>query len=458
MNKIEKKIAKLLDDKKVDLGNIEKVIKESIPDIHCNVEGNNLLHLVGKQSYDLNQKNFLDIIDTLINLGIDVNELNDKGQNYLHIICENKSTFCWYIDNVYDYIQSGRIPEELNVNQRDKDGKTIMHTILYNKKNHSIFRLSRISVIFDELLQLGFNEVNGFGKEEFDIFELMDIVQKETMGKGIVNKIASSDIPSISNEMKKSYYQKYPLELAKQFNDDVKHNIDVCKSVFGTKYFACELLLFNLQLKYGADKEKLLATKRLLDMGFSSTSVVNDYTFIDYAIIKNNNVDYIISLIDLALKYHFDINLYGGQILDNLLVSSHTFYEKERIYSHILNCGFKKNINSLQLRAESTKNYLITLLKKYNFKLEEDIINKRSILGLILQFKDDYYKDDNDVLDNEFIGYVVEEIVNERNRNIGLDNRPISKMELMTGVSNILSKNIENDMKVRMLKIPGISL
>lgn len=437
MDKIEKKIKHLLWNLRpyLNQSSVKKFLTKDLPSINYKVDGNNVLHLVGKYSYDTSWV-FVELIQSLIELGIDVNETNNEGKNYLHLIFENtssKPSTGWSFDNLIKYIEFGYIPENLDLNQRDNDGRTIIHSLLNcNMKYDDLYS---IKTICNQLFYKGFNQVEGFGNEEKSIFELMD--EKQLKLSDEKNRQNSM----ISNDLKTKYYTAHPLETVKLFNGDDSHDKEIFISIFDNTTTGLIEVFYNCSKNIENEDETLSIFKRYIEILNNNPYTTEDYIdFIIHGAIANVcEVDFIIKLIELGLEYNFDFNNCDF-IVKMQSSDAYNFAEAEKIYDFISKKGYKPRVSGNVLREDAIKQILINLLDENNLYTDHISI---SFTHNIIEIIDDFCSAINNISDYDFITKIIEEIVNERNNDINSTNKDVTELEIAKKIKEFILKSTE---------------
>ena len=303
--------------------------------------------------------------------------------------------------------------------------------------------------LLDDLLELcdyifnsGFNEIGSFGYEKHTIFELADIVENES-------EVYFYNMQRIENILKNHYYRKRPVRFALTLTDDIKANKIKFENVFYNyvTHYKTGDVLFDSQPELGSFdaenlEQNLLATKRYLELGFNPNLKIDGDTFIGRAIKQYHDINYIISITELAIQYGFDIN--ESDILNAFNDSEYTESEKAIYFNFIDKKGYKKENKFTDLRAESLNMSLIEIIKNNNLQcqlpLDENVDFIKKLLDIINCFN---FKD-NISSDYVFIEKTILNVIEERNKNIGFNNEPITKEELLKSLRNVVLK-LTND-------------
>lgn len=447
--KIQQKMKSLVKEKnETTYNSLVYMTYEVFPDLTIKCDGKNLLgYLAECYPYSATDGNFMKFFDILKSGGVDPDNTTKYNENFLQIMLENVTNVKEF-KSFKNFILNQKIASKIDINSRDEFGQTFLHSYL---KDLEIIVKTKSSdwTIFDNLLYLcdyvfdnGFNEVGSFEDEENTIFELANIVENES-------RVYYYNLQPLDSILKYHYYSKRPVRFALTLTDDIKANKIKFENVFYNyvTHYKTGDVLFDSQPELGSFdaenlEQNLLATKRYLELGFNPNLKIDGDTFIAKAIKQYHDINYIINITELAIQYGFDIN--ESDILNAFNDSEYTESEKAIYFNFIDKKGYKKENKFTDLRAESLNMSLIEIIKNNNLQCQLSLDENIDFIKKILDIINCFNFQDNMSSDYVFIEKTILNVIEERNKNIGFNNEPVTKEELLKSLRNVVLK-LTND-------------
>lgn len=475
INKICKKYSKGL-----SLDELENLIVKEFGSISFSIPNRNLLHLVIDYCPDDFDPLFL-LID-LMKVGVNPNFINENGENFFQTYCQRVSSKIVY-HNFYD------IQKYIDVNHRDNSGKTIMHTLLMisnNELEDAFFNYDTSFVRFyytqtlKELIKMGFNEIGPCDGSKFDIFELLEqklieLAKLDYPRKDLSNLYSESII-----DIKTMFYLKNPKVFTDLLTDDIYENKKIYYDIFNyNKNFLNSDILVRVQQEEYSEKDSLVATKRLIELGCDvnvCSGSMNDIgcyineNLIDTAINFGHSGEYIISLVEIALKNGLDLNnMQDSPIKTMLGKDSYNINDLATVYSWLSMYGYNglsDDVNAYSYPYEgygvNSNEELIYLIRKNGFNLifstillEAGLLKDDSwddnFVSLMLDSVDSLSKLDNSYNDFYVCRKIVENISNDRKDNVVFYNK-VTTEDILNELANVFSKLLNSKFNKTLVK------
>lgn len=456
--KIRKKIRGLINYRDyssiISKDDVERWLDKTFPDVTIKCNGNNLFHYIAEYFKDYSNCNsYCDVIKMLMKRGLNIEEKNSNGKDFLQIICDDCSTSLSGLSKLESFLISNRFNSKL-INNRDDEGNSIMHIILYNFKNQKILtddkkklisprKFNDIEKMFDTiknvfvlLVDMGYNQINASNAEESNIFEMVRTVQLKYQ-----KKFNLSSTESWEKELMYHYYKERPVDFAnKYFTEARDENLGQVKYYLGMSpiFFKEDDILFKCQKNGASIPQQIRAIEKYLELGFDPNYKINDYNFVEYAIKNKKSISYVLKLTKLAIQYGLDTN--NCNIIKTMVKANYNSDDISLIKILIEQNGCKKNIDSLSVRIDTFHNVLILICRKvdmdYNYK---ELIDKEFV-KFFFEIVDCYSFNNDLVNDYDFIEQTIMQIKEERNNSVVLNNNPITQLEVINALRTIITK------------------
>ena len=327
----------------------EELNKKLIKDFFSN-DGElykNALFTLTNDRYD--DESCLIAISVLIDLGIDVDAVNYFGENFI------QNAMAWKYDCSFVSALIECVLNKKNVNHRDFDGNTILHTAIVC----GAYSIEEIINIYNLLIYKGYssNICNDDGENILDsikrcaLYSVDEINRfKELYEKQIIKKENGND------------YQQYKTEingLIKKIANNKSRYIsseEIIKAVILNGNFSLRDLLYLLTIDFYDEEICCLIVEALLKRGVNPnfTVISGQRNFIQNAIINGYSEEFIFKILDIAcnessVNKKLDINYVdfeGDNILFTAIKSSKYKGKIINLCKKLNNLGFDFTIKN----------------------------------------------------------------------------------------------------------------
>lgn len=454
---LNKKIKKVLKKMTVDNIRNRKIIEKAFGSLDFKDEYNNSLAHLFIINTDRNYRYVRRAISTLyVN-----NKTCDKNCNddtFLQYFIKNFKHAPEILESVYfEFLEMGVI------NDVDSDGNTLLHNLVLKSMNFSVIRS-----LYDTHLWNDYgSQKNNNGETFYDILErkynkiMFDRENLSNDGSVLAKYFGEEDYRQSYNDIeinmeaiKIYYFAHNPSAIFDRFTDDDEQNKKLMD------YYAFNILSPPLITAVDIPQRKDILTiiERLLRLG-ENPNIKDRYgfTFLDYVIENYGELDVIFKAIELALKYGYSIN---NPNIKSLFIdlNRHNLPYEEELYIFLSRFGYKNikkdYIGIYDNQEEGEKEFKEFRIRCFRMIFEEEV-SKIVLDSTINRIKDDKFFDMIfEIIDSfqplfdfnndyEFIKFLIEEIINERNNSINLRTDAVDEKEILNTLVNCVNKKTE---------------
>lgn len=461
--KLNKKVKKVLKKMTDDIDKNCKIIEKAFGSLDFKDEyGNSLAHLFIINTYrnSANVKKAIRALDIVER----ISEKNCNGDDFLQYFVKNFKNGPAILENVYY-----NLIKFVDVNSSDRDGNTLLHNCVLKCMDLSIIvRLYGQCLMFDYT-----SSKNNNGETFYDILERKynKIMDKKNMiiisgenseyyfeSEG--RKLLYEDFEANMIHIKKIYFKNNPSAIFDRFTNDDEENRKLME------YYVSDVDPLFMATEASSKVDFLNIIEKLLKLGENPNKKDScNKTFINYVISNYRDFEIIFKTIELAIKYGYDLNNSNIQGLIKEL-NSHDLPYEEELYIFISKFGYKNiekdYIGAYDDNSDAQKGFkdfrIRCFIKIFNiesskFNLVSTINNIRDnkFFDMIFELIDSFQTLFGFNNDYEFIKFLIEEIINERNNNVNLRTDVVDEKEILNTLVSCVNKKTEEKI-VKVLK------
>lgn len=460
---IDKKITKLIKDfgSGIRGPSFNKRIIRDFGGLDFKYNGDSLLHLVVAKNYGRSSQEVLSTIDILLNLGIDPNLKNNDGQTFIHKSLENYDALA-----IQHYFADFNVREKFDVNMRDEEGNTIMHSIMM-KTNFAYMNCAYM--IFHELIS-NYN---------------FDSSVKNNEGQTILD-CCQFDLPTLMKTGELifgNYYDSFTREFYEKninyFSDLIATSDDEeRKKSLNKTFINRDVALFIRQnFKSGNDDANALALsdiEKLLKCGCDPNTLICDHSFINEAIVRGHDLDYILKISELAIQYGFAINKMKTSVVSSMLsnrrdiksiIAIYVFskYGYDDLANDVKNHNNRNALNLLKDGIPRSDVYDYIRIEGFKIMFNEEL-EKAKIINQQIRFNDDDINIIFDIIDTfksplnlgndyHFIQLFVNFLQEKYSLNINCID--ITRLEFLSTLKEYINSQVNNEIDKTFVKHLG---